>query len=387
MRSAWVGMSSVMFLVACGASRPPPPPPPASAVAAPVAAPAMAPLATLPAQPQLFAPAAPPQAFADPDRRAKLAAAFPAIDIALVLVLVALVLACVAGGIVIVGELAYAKGCGVVDPATKTVPDADTVYRIGSISKSFTGLALLSLRDEGVLSLEDPLARWIPEAAKIVYPTRDERPITLHQLAQHTSGLPRMGPFDPDHAPDEATVVGSLAKIELERAPGLESVYSNLGFSLLKIVVSHAAKQPLHDVVAARIWKPLGMSSTSWDAASTPTGHLAPAIDTGPDASPTPPTLLAAATGAGGIYSSVRDMAKYAAFLLAAYPPRDADDQGPIRRATISEAQLTGFALEPRIRPARDAKAGEPSIELDAPSYGFGWVHDQTCTATDLVWL
>ena len=374
-----------MFLVACGASSPPPSAAPTAGGAAPVATPVIAP-SPPPAQPQLFAPAAPPPAFADPDRRAKLAAAFPAIDKALEQERVAQGLPGVAVGIVIDGELAYAKGFGVVDPATKTVPDADTVYRIGSISKSFTGLALLSLRDEGVLSLEDPLARWIPEAAKIVYPTRDERPITLHQLAQHTSGLPRMGPFDPDHAPDEATVVGSLAKIELERAPGLESVYSNLGFSLLGIVVSHAAKQPLHDVVAARIWKPLGMSSTSWDAASTPAGHLAPAFDTGPDAGPTPPTLLGAADGAGGIYSSVRDMAKYAAFLLAAYPPRDADDHGPIRRATIREAQLTGFALEPRIRPAHDAKAGEPSIELDAASYGFGWVHDQTCTATDLVW-
>src|SRR3569623_2031803 len=137
MRSAWVGMSSVMFLVACGASRPPPPPPPASAVAAPVAAPAMAPLATLPAQPQLFAPAAPPQAYADPDRRAKLAAAFPAIDLAREQERVAQGLPGVAVGIVIDGERAYAMGFGGVDPATKTVPDADTVYRIGSISKSF----------------------------------------------------------------------------------------------------------------------------------------------------------------------------------------------------------------------------------------------------------
>src|SRR3569623_1859016 len=285
MRSAWVGLPSVMFLVACGASSPPPSAAPTAGGAAPAATPVIAP-SPPPAQPQLFAPAAPPPAFADPDRRAKLAAAFPAIDKALEQERVAQGLPGVAVGIVIDGELAYAKGFGVVDPATKTVPDADTVYRIGAISKSFTGLALLSLRDEGGLSLEDPLARWIPEAAKIVYPTRDERPITLHQLAQHTSGLPRMGPFDPDNAPDAATVVGSLAKIELERAPGLESVYS-----------------------------------------------------------------------------SGRDMAMYAAFLRAAYPPRDADDQGPIRLATIREAQITGFALEPRIRPAHGAKAGEPSIE------------------------
>ncbi|HEY6039787.1 MAG TPA: serine hydrolase domain-containing protein, partial [Kofleriaceae bacterium] len=185
MRSVWVGLPSVVFLVACGASSPPLPAPPPAVVAAPVVAvaPVTAPPASSPPQPeQLFAPAAPPPAFADPARRAKLAAAFTAIDKALEQERVAQGLPGVAVGIVIDGELAYAKGFGVVDPATKTVPDADTVYRIGSISKSFTGLALLSLRDDGVLALEDPLARWIPEAAKIVYPTRDERPITLHQL-------------------------------------------------------------------------------------------------------------------------------------------------------------------------------------------------------------
>src|SRR5258706_10887055 len=102
------------------------------------------------------------------------------------------------------GELAFVMGFGGVVPATKAVPDADTVYRIGSITKSFTGLALLSLRDDGVLGLDDPLARWIPEAGKIVYPTRDARPIVLRQLAQHTSGLPRGGGFGMDQNPHEA---------------------------------------------------------------------------------------------------------------------------------------------------------------------------------------
>jgi CubicO group peptidase (beta-lactamase class C family) len=381
MRSVWVGL----VLVACGGpvavravvSAPP------TEVAAPVVAPAPAPERVAE---QVFAATTPQLAFTDPDRRTKLAAAFPVLDKALEQERVTQGLPGVSVGIVIDGELAYAKGFGVVDPATKTVPDADTVYRIGSISKSFTGLALLSLRDEGMLDLDDPLARWISEASKLVYPTHDERPITLRQLTQHTSGLPRMGPFDPDNSPDEATVVGSLAKITLERAPGIESVYSNLGFSLLGIVVSHAAKRPLHDVVAARIFTPLGMTSTGWDAATVPAGHLAPAFPKGPDAGAVPPVRLGAADAAGGIYSSVRDMARYAAFLLAAYPPRNDDDHGPIRRATIREAQLTGFALEPHVTLVPNAKPGEPLVEADASAYGFGWVHRQTCTTTDQVW-
>ncbi|MGN6110621.1 MAG: serine hydrolase domain-containing protein, partial [Kofleriaceae bacterium] len=338
---------------------------------------------TEPVVAQLFAPAAAAPTFADRDRRAKLAAAFPALDRALEQERVAQNVPGVAVGIVIDGELAYAKGLGVVDPATKAAPDADTVYRIGSISKSFTGLALLSLRDDGVLGLDDPLARWLPEANKLVYPTRDDRPITLRQLAQHTSGLPRGGAFDMGANPDEATVLGSLATITLERSPGLESVYSNLGFGLLGIVVSHAAKQPLHDVIESRIFKPLGMTSSAWDAASLPVGHVAPPF--GPDDRPTAPARLGVVDGAGGIYSSVRDMARYAGFLLAAYPPRDDDDRGPIRRATIREAQHSGFALEPQVSRKPGAKPGEPSLDLDASSYGFGWVRRQSCT-TEQIW-
>ena len=85
------------------------------------------------------------------------------------------------------------------------------MYRIGSISKSFTGLALLALRDDGVLQLDDPLAKWIPEASGLVYPTRDSPRITLRQLAKHTSGLPRMGTFDFEATPTEKIVGESLA--------------------------------------------------------------------------------------------------------------------------------------------------------------------------------
>ena len=332
---------------------------------------------------QAFVPAAPAPRFTDPDRRAKLAAAFPALDKALEQERTAQGVAGVVVGVVIDGDLAYAKGFGNVDPATKAVPDADTVYRIGSITKSFTGLALLSLRDDGVLDLDDPLARWVPEASKIIYPTRDDRPITLRQLAQHTSGLQRDGAFDGENDPSEATILDSLAKTQLERSPGLESVYSNLGFGLLGIVVGRAAKQSLHEVVAARIFKPLGMTSSGWAPESVPRDHLAPAF--GPDGKPKVPARLGAGDGDGGIYSTVRDMARYASFLLAAYPPRDDDDRGPIRRATVREAQHSGFPLDPHASVKPDAKAGEPKIDLDASSYGFGWVNRQSCT-TDRIW-
>ena len=182
---------------------------------------------------QLFAAGDAAPAFTDPDRRAKLAAAFPALDKALEQERAKQGLPGVAVGIVIDGELAYAKGSA--SSIRRRRPSRMPTRSIASArSRSRSpACALLSLRDDGVLGLDDPLARWIPEASKLVYPTRDERPITLRQLTQHTWPAAR-GPFEAVAGPDEATVVGSLAKIELERAAGIESVYSNLGFSLAR---------------------------------------------------------------------------------------------------------------------------------------------------------
>jgi CubicO group peptidase (beta-lactamase class C family) len=313
--------------------------------------------------------------FEDPERRKKLAAAFPAIDRMIDEELAAQSLPGIALGIVIDGELVYTKGAGVTSEGGKTPPDVDTVYRIGSITKSFTGLALLALRDEGALDLDDPLAKWVPGAAKLVYPTKDARPITLRQLSNHTSGLPRMGPFAFEESPTAKIVDESLASVALELAPGLQAQYSNLGFGLLGIAVGHAGKSSYHDIVEQKIWKPLGMSSTSWDHTAAG-ARLAPAYDDGPKGRVVKPVpaRLGAVDGAGGIFSSVRDMARYVAFQLSAYPARSDDDRGPIKRATLREAHSTGVPW--------GFKHDPPAV---ASSYGFGWTQFQTCELDDLI--
>jgi CubicO group peptidase (beta-lactamase class C family) len=248
------------------------------------------------------------------------------------------------------------------------------VYRIGSISKSFTALSLLALRDEGKLELDDPLAKWIPEAAQLVYPTRDARPLTLRQIASHTSGLSRMGAgFDFEAAPTEEAVVRTLPKMALESTPGTRSSYSNLGFGLLGIVVGRAAKQPFHDVVTAKILKPFGMTATAFDEAQVPKDRLAPPQPV-PGAPAPKLARLGAVDGAGGIYSSVRDMAKYVAAQLAAYPARsDAEGEG-IRRATLREAHSTGVPNNLEMQP-----------KVAMISYGFGWAQEKTCQFDDIV--
>lgn len=321
-----------------------------------------------------FADAAPAFAFRDPARRTKLEAAFPAIEKMLEHERAKQNLPGFAFGIVIDGELAYAKGFGVRALDSSAPPDADTVYRIGSITKSFTGLALLALRDDGLLELDDPLVKWVPEATGLVYPTRDSRPITLRQLANHTSGLPRMGTFDPDIGPSEAVVLTSLEKLPLETTPGTLWSYSNLGFGLLGIAISRAAKLPFRDVVATRILKPLGMTASVWDHDQVASGKLAPAYAPSSKLVNAKPARLGAIAGAGSLYSSVRDMAKYVGFQLAAYPPRDAEDTGQIRRSTVREAHSTGV---------QNFLKRQPPIA--AISYGFGWNREHACKIEDLV--
>lgn len=353
--------------------------------AAPASHPAPA-VATAPAPLQAFADTDPGYAFLEPDRRTRLAGAFPAIEAALTAEITAQKIPGFAIGIVIDGELAYARGFGVTDLESQAVPDADTVYRIGSITKSFTGLALLALRDDGKLRLEDPLARWIPEAGALVYPTRDSPPITLRHIATHTSGLPRVGLFDVDTGPSEQTIVGSLRGFALEFAPGTDWRYSNLGFSLLGIVVGRAGGAPLPDVVRERILRPLGMSSTYWSADDVPPGRLATTYAGPPDRlTRAQPARRGAAGGAGAIFSTVRDMARYAALQLSAYPPRDSPDDGPIHRATLREAHASGYQVSSWASVAAAARPGDPTIAYNASTYGFGWVKEQNCDFDDLV--
>ncbi len=271
-----------------------------------------------------------------------LAQALTAIDARLAAALPRLGVTALAAGLVADGKLAWAKGYGVRDHASKAPVDADSVFRIGSITKTFTSLTLLALRDEGRLSFDVPAATWLPELANVVYPTKDSPPITLRHLVTHTSGLPRLGTLDywsdTAHALTEAQLLKAIDGVVLERAPGTGENYSNLAVALAGVIAGRVAGKPYRDVVSQRILKPLGMSATTWDREQVPTGRLA--IAYGKDGTAeTPHWRLGAGEGMGGLYSSVADMAKYALFELGAWPPRSEADAGPVKRTTVRESQ------------------------------------------------
>lgn len=342
----------------------------------------------MPEATQRFAEAETGYAFADPERVAKLRSAFAAIDAIGAEQLAKQKLPSISIGVVIDGELVYGKGFGHADVAKKTPVDADTVYRIGSITKSFTGLALLALRDDGALALDDALTRFVPEASGLVYPTRDSAPITLRHLLTHTSGLPRMGGFPHHNGPSEDEVTKSLAGFALASPPGTRWSYSNVGFSLLGIAASRAAHTPYRDVVKKRFLAPLGMTSTAWDAADLPPGRVAIGYSTENGGAPkvADPWKLGAAEGAGGLYASTRDLGRWLAFQLAAYPPRGAPDTGPLKRSTVREAHATGVASGMWVRLEHAAQRGDKAVDAISETYGFGWIAATTCDFDPLVW-
>ncbi|MCU0682809.1 MAG: beta-lactamase family protein [Polyangiaceae bacterium] len=367
-------------LACAGAEAPPPapprPPPAAVVVSAPVA--------------QVFAEHEVEFVFGDPERRQKLQAAFPAIDALAEAELREGRLPGFVLGVVIDGELAYQKGFGVVDVEKKAAPDADTVYSLGPVGKSFTALAALALRDDGALRLDEPLTRLLPEAAGLVYPTRDAPPITLRQLLTHTSGLPAAGRFEAaiyDHAITEEEMLTSLAGLPLERAPGAAWSYSNLGYGLLGLALERAASSSLRSFVGKRLLTPLGMASSTYDPETLPPARVATPyrhrLASG-SFERAARAQLGAAVGAGNLYASLRDVARYAAFQLAAYPPGNAPEAGPVRRSSVREAHAEALRAA-GLSVQSGATAGERPVVANADSYGYGWFVDESCDFERLV--
>jgi CubicO group peptidase (beta-lactamase class C family) len=291
-------------------------------------------------------------------------------------------------GIVLGGELAYAGAVGVRDANGPEPVDADSVFRVASLSKSFTALSVLKLRDEGKISLDEPVARYLSGLRVPTGPTADAPPITARQLLTMSSGLP----YDDEWgAVTFGLDAGGLARllaggVTLTGSPGERYAYSNLGYALLGELVAAASGVAYREYVTGEILRPLGMNASVWEAADVPAAKLAIGYQRQGEAllaSPRPSDGVFAA--AGGLYTSLRDYARYVALQLAAYPPRDAPERGPVRRSSLREMHAgqrwSRFGDELPI--ARRGAGGE--LALSAASYGFGWVNQTSCDYEGIV--
>ena len=243
------------------------------------------------------------------------------------------------------GEVIWQGAAGMADAEAKAPMATATVGRAASVTKLFTGAAILMLRDAGLLSLDAPVATYLPEVAEVLYPSADSPRMTVRHLVTHTSGLPRLGQLDyvtrPAQGPTADEVLAGLKGLALESVPGQRVTYSNLGAALAGILVSRVAQMPYETFVTERILKPLGMAASKWSRDGYAPSQVAtgsPKADVGLFAPHH--WVFGAANAAGGLYLNADDLAKFGAFQLAAWPPRDAEDTAPLRRASIRESHL-----------------------------------------------
>ncbi len=168
-------------------------------------------------------------------------------------------------GIIYDQELIYAKGFGYSNLEDKTPATTQTLYRIASISKTFTATAIMQLRDEGKLRLDDPIEMFLP-GFNIKNPFPDTQEITVFQLITHTSGLPRNAgfPYWTDRKfPTMKQILEALPEQEMIYPPGTQYKYSNLGIALLGEIVSVASGIPYEKYITENILKPLDMAGSS----------------------------------------------------------------------------------------------------------------------------
>jgi CubicO group peptidase (beta-lactamase class C family) len=186
----------------------------------------------------------------------------------------------------------------------------DTQYRVGSITKTFTAVAIMQLRASGALDLDDRLEQHIDGIA-------NGSP-TIRRLLCHLSGLQREAGemFVTGESPTEDDLVASMAEIEFVLRPGESHHYSNLAFALLGQVVARRSGQPYMRYVDERIIGPLGLARTTWlPEAPKAQGYLVNEYARTVWAEPE--TDLAATASAGQLWSTVEDLGRWAAFLAA----------------------------------------------------------------------
>jgi CubicO group peptidase (beta-lactamase class C family) len=276
-------------------------------------------------------------------------------------------------GIVADGRLVNVGALGVQDTETRRPVTADTLFRVASMTKAFTALTVLKLRDDGRLRLDAPASEYVPELRGWAYPTEDSPPIRVRDLLNHAGGLVTDDPWGDRQTPlPEAEFTRLLASgVPFTSTPGTRFEYSNLGYALLGRIVTNVSKSPYPATITRTLLEPLGMAASGFDVDAAPKEKRALGYRWEDDAWRLEPTLGPGAFGAmGGLQTSANDYAKWVGFLLSAWPARDGAESGPVRRATVRElAQGSNF---PRFRDRPARSGSKPSRQ--AIAYGMGMI-------------
>jgi CubicO group peptidase (beta-lactamase class C family) len=312
----------------------------------------------------------PPPRFTDPDRVTKLASAMPEVDRLFEAYAAAEKIPGMVWGVVIDGRLAHVASSGVRDRATGDKVTPTTAFRIASMTKSFTALAILKLRDDGKLSLDDPVSKWIPEFARMELPTRDTPPLRVRQILSHSAGFPEDNPWGDQQlsATDAQLDAWLRAGIPFSTPPGTRYEYSNYAFGILGRIVTKASGVDYERYMRDQILTPMGLTSTTFEFAQVPAASRAIGYRLKPDGSyaEEPPLPHGVFGAMGGLLTTANDLGRYVAFHLSAWPARDDPEAGPVNRASVREMAHMWTPSNLNARIVNNA------VQASESGYGFG---------------
>jgi D-alanyl-D-alanine-carboxypeptidase/D-alanyl-D-alanine-endopeptidase len=274
-------------------------------------------------------------------------------------------------GVVADGRLVHVRTFGIQDLKSQQPATADSLFRIASMTKAFTALTVLQLRDEGLLRLDDFAEQYVPELRQWKYPTQDSPRIRVRDLLNHIGGMVTDDPWGDrqQSLPENEFTQLILDAAPFTRAPGTAFEYSNLGYALLGRIITNVSGKPFAETISEKLLSPLGMTASGFEAADAPTGQRAMGYRWEDNAWLPEPSLAHGAFGSmGGMQTSANDYAKWVGFLLSAWPPRDGADPGPVRRSSVRE--LTSGSNFPSLR---HRYSREPTDRCpQARTYGMG---------------
>jgi len=245
------------------------------------------------------------------------------------------------------GVPVFRRAYGLADLEHGVRATAATDYRLASMTKQFTAAAILLLAEDGRLTLDDGIRKWLPSLPPAA------GPVTIRELLTHTGGLTDYEDLIPPGATVQVHDADVLSMLERENrtyfTPGTQYRYSDTGYSLLSLIVARASGTGFATFLRRRIFIPLGMyASVAYEAGVSVVPHRAfgYSLDAGAWKR-TDQSLTSAVLGDGGIYSSIDDLAKWDAALY---------DERLLQRASLNAAFTPATATD------------DPAVR-----YGFGW--------------
>jgi CubicO group peptidase (beta-lactamase class C family) len=294
-------------------------------------------------------------------------------------------------GVVREGRLEFFHGHGLADITSNTPVTADSVFRIGSITKTFTAIAVMQLWEVGLVDLDGPANDYL-QTYRLVPAEAGFRPPTVRHLLTHTSGIPEVlrvvdllhpswGPFDgrppvysvaigePIPSLAECYRGGLLSVVE----PGSDFAYSNHGFATLGQIIEDVSGKPLEGYFHEHVFGPLGMAETNLIRSERIRARLATGYVLGPSGAKAITDREWVSSGSSGIYSSSREMARYVAALLNGGSNEHGSVLQPATLATMfqhhhqSDSRLPGMGLGF----FRHEASGHPLVGHDGILPGF----------------